>query len=165
MARELSPLPLVAVNTGGLAMLQLGLAWVFARLPELWFVVKYDARRRLAHDRLGLRKWKKLLPDGGNWLGGGFAKARLKSRDRDYLIRFATETRRGEVCHWVAMTLCSGFFLWNPWWGDLVIAAYAVIANLPCILVQRYNRARLMRTSETLKARDKTARGDRALLK
>jgi glycosyl-4,4'-diaponeurosporenoate acyltransferase len=35
------------------------------------------------------------------------------------------------------------FFLWNPWWGDAVIIVYAIGANLPCILAQRYNRLRL----------------------
>jgi glycosyl-4,4'-diaponeurosporenoate acyltransferase len=37
------------------------------------------------------------------------------------------------------------FFLWNPWWSDLIIVAYALTANLPCILAQRYNRARFQR--------------------
>lgn len=37
------------------------------------------------------------------------------------------------------------FFLWNRWWADLIMASYAVLANLPCILVQRYNRLRFQR--------------------
>ena len=36
------------------------------------------------------------------------------------------------------------FLLWNPWWLGLLMFAYAVIANLPCLIVQRYNRARLV---------------------
>ena len=35
------------------------------------------------------------------------------------------------------------FGLWNPWWLWAGQAAYAVTANVPCIAVQRYNRARL----------------------
>ncbi|MCF7734052.1 MAG: hypothetical protein K9N23_20380 [Akkermansiaceae bacterium] len=34
---------------------------------------------------------------------------------------------------------------WNSWWADAVMAAYAIAANLPCILAQRYNRLRLRR--------------------
>ena len=37
------------------------------------------------------------------------------------------------------------FFLWNPCWADLVMVAYALAANLPCILAQRYNRSRFQR--------------------
>ena len=32
-----------------------------------------------------------------------------------------------------------------PWWLGIAMAGYAVVANVPCILVQRYNRARLER--------------------
>jgi glycosyl-4,4'-diaponeurosporenoate acyltransferase len=35
--------------------------------------------------------------------------------------------------------------LWNPWWLGLAMVGYALAANLPCLLTQRYNRARLMR--------------------
>ena len=27
--------------------------------------------------------------------------------------------------------VCHLFFLWNPLWADLVMAAYAIVANLP----------------------------------
>ena len=37
------------------------------------------------------------------------------------------------------------FFLWNPWWADLIMLTYALMANLPCIFAQRYNRLRFQR--------------------
>mgnify|MGYP003343114664 CR=1 FL=1 len=46
--------------------------------------------------------------------------------------------RSGELCHWSALVCAPLFFLWNPWWGDLIVVGYALAANLPCILVQRY---------------------------
>jgi hypothetical protein len=39
------------------------------------------------------------------------------------------------------------FFLWNPPWACAVVEAYGVAANLPFIIVQRYNRAGLLRIS------------------
>ena len=42
------------------------------------------------------------------------------------------------------------FMAWNPWWADLVMIAYALIANLPCILVQRFNRARMQQSLDRL---------------
>jgi glycosyl-4,4'-diaponeurosporenoate acyltransferase len=60
------------------------------------------------------------------------------------LRRFVLETRRGETCHWLAILFTPLFLLWNPWWGFAVNLAYALLANVPCIVAQRYNRARLL---------------------
>jgi hypothetical protein len=35
-----------------------------------------------------------------------------------------------------------------PWWLATAMFGYAVLANVPCILVQRYNRGRLERMLE-----------------
>jgi glycosyl-4,4'-diaponeurosporenoate acyltransferase len=96
-------------------------------------------------ETLGVKRWKERLPDAAPWFKGGFPKARLASRSRGYLERFALETCRGELAHWMAMTTAPLFFLWNrPWVGGLMVA-YAVGGNIPCIIVQRYNRYRLNR--------------------
>jgi glycosyl-4,4'-diaponeurosporenoate acyltransferase len=47
--------------------------------------------------------------------------------------------------HWAVLALSGLFFLWNPWWAGMVMIAYAAAANLPCILIQRYNHLRLAR--------------------
>jgi len=85
------------------------------------------------------------LPDASRWFGGGFAKGTLAGTGPDYLRRFVCETWRGELCHWFAIGFAPAFFLWNPWWADLIMVGYALVANLPCILAQRYNRARFQR--------------------
>jgi glycosyl-4,4'-diaponeurosporenoate acyltransferase len=36
-------------------------------------------------------------------------------------------------------------FLWNWLWVDPVMVLYAIAANGPCLVTQRYNRARLQR--------------------
>ena len=149
MAIELSIGWMIALNVLGWPVLQIGLAWLFTRLPLSCFIARpvwsWEASGRFYEDRMCIKSWKDLLPDGANWFRGGFAKASLASRDRDYLQRFNRETWRGELCHWTAIGLTPLFFLWNPWWADLVMVAYALAANLPCILVQRYNRARIHR--------------------
>jgi glycosyl-4,4'-diaponeurosporenoate acyltransferase len=32
------------------------------------------------------------------------------------------------------------FFTWNPPWACWVMVGYAIFANAPCIIAQRYNR-------------------------
>jgi glycosyl-4,4'-diaponeurosporenoate acyltransferase len=112
-------------------------SWLFK--PRGW------ERGGVFYEALGVRRWKDRLPDAGPWFAGGFAKRDLSSRGPDYLRRFLLETCRGEWAHWLAMAAAPFFFLWNrPWVGGLMVL-YALAGNLPCIIAQRYNRARLAR--------------------
>ena len=112
---------------------------------RLWHV--YFLSERAHHwfyeSLLHIRAWKSLLPDAGGWFVGGFAKQELKSRQPDYLRQFLEETCRGEWSHFIVMIFAPLFFLFNPPWAGWVMLAYGLLANLPCILVQRYNRRRL----------------------
>jgi len=94
---------------------------------------------------LAIKAWKDGLPEAGSLFRGGFSKRRLVGHDREYLEQFRLETRRAERAHWAILALSPVFFAWNPWWLALAMLAYGVAANVPCILVQRYNRARLER--------------------
>ena len=126
-------------------VMQLGVAWMALRLPERWFQQRDEGRTHraeLAMYRrvLFVKLWKRLLPDGASWLGGGFSKAKLQSHQREYLERFVAETRRGEVTHIVALVCSLASFWWNPRSVWPVLVAVAVVLNMPCIVVQRYNR-------------------------
>ncbi len=140
---------IIVLNCAGWPVIQLGLAWLFTRMPESWFdlpsrsVWKFET---WLHERVfHVRRWKDKLPDAAAWFGGGFAKRALATTEPAYLRRFIRETWRGELCHWCALAFLPVFFLWNPWWADLVMVIYAFSANLPCILAQRHNRIRLRR--------------------
>ena len=143
---ELPPIGIILLNVAAIPAIQLGCAWIFTKLPEGWFDAPLPSRPPpRSSSSLFLKKWKRHLPDGASWFAGGFHKRVLMSKDARYLSRFILETRRGEACHWTAMISCSIPFFWNPWWGCWVIGLYAVVANLPCILLQRVNRKRLQR--------------------
>jgi len=140
---------IVALNVGGWLAIQMGLAWAFTKLPVRWFnpgpAFAWERGGRFYERVFRIKDWKDRLPDAAGWFGGGFAKGSLAGKKADYLGRFVRETWRGELCHWCAVGFAPVFFLWNPWWGDLIIVAYALAANLPCILAQRYNRSRFQR--------------------
>lgn len=104
----------------------------------------WEADGRWYEHHLAVRRWKDRLPEAGAVFGGR-SKRHLPSRATADLERFAAETRRAELTHWAL--LCCGplFFAWNPWWLGLVMVAFAVAFNLPFIVIQRYNRARLGR--------------------
>lgn len=126
--------------------------YVAHRLPIRWldedtwlFRLRASERDGRVYDRvLRIKRWKDLLPEAGALFRGGFAKRRVH-RDREYLERFLVETRRAELAHWPILALGPTFYAWMPWWLATAMLGYALVANVPCILVQRYNRARLER--------------------
>ncbi|MHA6482448.1 glycosyl-4,4'-diaponeurosporenoate acyltransferase CrtO family protein [Paenibacillus sp. strain BS8-2] len=144
-------------NAGGWLMIQLGLSYLFTRLPAHWFEPELgrssngtrtrpdvtDAEFRFYERTLRIRFWKDKLPDGGGLFKGGFAKKRLQSRTPQYLGKFAAETRRGEWNHWCAMLPAPLFFMWNEYLIGWIMILYAFVINAPFIAVLRYNRYRL----------------------
>jgi glycosyl-4,4'-diaponeurosporenoate acyltransferase len=98
-----------------------------------------------AYERLGIRRWKDRLPEFGAVFRGGTSKRSLPSRDTPALVRFTAETRRAELVHWAIPLLAPVFAVWNPAWLFGAMVGYAVLANAPCLIVQRYNRGRLQR--------------------
>jgi len=90
-------------------------------------------------------RWKDRLPDGASWFSGGFAKKHLRRSDPEYFDLFVKETCRGELAHWIVILLSPLFFLWNRWYAGIIMIVYALAANIPCIIVQRYNRPQLLR--------------------
>ena len=99
---------------------------------------------------LRIKRWKDRLPEAGALFRGGFSKRRVERHDRAYLDQFLVETRRAELAHWAILALAPTFFIWvavldMPWWLAAAMFGYGIVANVPCILVQRYNRARLER--------------------
>jgi glycosyl-4,4'-diaponeurosporenoate acyltransferase len=138
---------LIAANALGCAALQLTIAAIAVRIDARHFgrdsplYRTHPAEIAFYRRVLRIRRWKSLLPDGAPWVGGAFRKKRLAARDSAYFRQFLLETRRGEAAHWLMLACFPIFFLFNPPWARAVIAVYALAANLPCILAQRYNRA------------------------
>ncbi|MDH4291896.1 MAG: glycosyl-4,4'-diaponeurosporenoate acyltransferase [Dehalococcoidia bacterium] len=115
--------------------------------PESWLYKgrSWEREGRIYKAFLGVRKWKRVLPDGAAVFKSGFRKKHLKNQDALYLQRFIIETCRAELAHWVIFVFSFLFFIWNAWWIGMIMVAYALIVNIPCIIAQRYNRARLKR--------------------
>ena len=139
------------------------LAWILIGLLTGFFVHRLGIRR-LDHDswltrprsfedggrfyerRLHIRRWKDKLPEKGDLFRGGFSKRHIRSRSDAFLERFAAETRRAELVHWMNAVSGPVFLIWCPWGLGLVMVAFGWVAHLPFICIQRYNRARIERT-------------------
>ncbi|WP_276937687.1 hypothetical protein [Ferrimicrobium acidiphilum] len=94
--------------------------------------------------QLQIETWKDRLPEAGGF-GGGMSKRHLLTRQRSALERMYLETVRAELVHTGLLAVQWVPVLWLHAGFRVLPVAYAVIANLPFIAVQRYNRLRLSR--------------------
>jgi glycosyl-4,4'-diaponeurosporenoate acyltransferase len=96
------------------------------------------------YERIGIRRWKDRVPEAGALFTGGVSKQSLHGRNQAALLAFVAETRRAELVHWALAGIGPLFLLWNPWPLALAMVGYAVVANLPFIAIQRFNRGRAL---------------------
>lgn len=148
----MNPLLLITLNVAVWLGWSVTAGYLGHRLGDRWLHRDWGPLRLTGPERSGawfrrirVRRWKDRLPEAGTFFAGGFSKRRLPGRDGPGLERFAMETRRAELTHLLIMAALPVFALWNPWTGMLVNLAYALAANVPCIVVQRYNRMRIER--------------------
>jgi glycosyl-4,4'-diaponeurosporenoate acyltransferase len=93
-----------------------------------------------------IHKWKPFLPDGAKLYKGGFQKKSVKNFESQYFLEFIAETGRAEITHWLQIIPFWVFAFWSPSFVIFPMFVYAMLVNFPCILTQRYNRPRLIRT-------------------
>lgn len=149
---------LIVVNILAWLIIHIGIAWLGTQLPENYFdpnrwpyfSQKWESNGVVYESFFAIRIWKDLLPDGAAMFKGGFRKKNLLGWDPEYLERFEKETCRGEAVHWIVFAFSLLFFLWNPWWVGIIMVLYGIIANIPCIVAQRYNRIKLARIRNRL---------------
>jgi glycosyl-4,4'-diaponeurosporenoate acyltransferase len=104
---------------------------------------RFETGGRWYRRRLRIHLWKDKVPEAGGLFRGGVSKRRLPAYDEAGLQLFARETRRAELAHWWAMCCGLLFVLWNPPLAAGLLIGYGVVANLPFIVIQRYNRFRI----------------------
>ena len=125
--------------------------YVLVRLPAERFATdswltrprRFEDSGRWYQRRLRIRRWKDRLPEKGDMFRGGFSKRHLVDRSDGHLRRFVAETRRAEYVHWCNLGAGPLFLIWCPPLLGAVMIVFGVVAHLPFIAVQRFNRERL----------------------
>jgi glycosyl-4,4'-diaponeurosporenoate acyltransferase len=160
---HLRPAALVAANVAAWAAIHSATGYAVHKLPprslqrDHWLLRARPFERdgRSYVDRLHIRRWKDRVPEAGALFVGGVSKRHVPTDGG--LTRFAVETRRAELGHWLAFGAAPLFALWNTGPITAVMVLYGAVANLPCIAIQRYNRIRVTRI-----LRSRASRSDRA---
>ena len=90
-----------------------------------------------------IKIWKDRIPQYVS--KGGFSKRKIKSLDLNYLNRFVCETYRAETDHFMCCLIMPFLFFLNSLKSSIFLSILIMLGNIPCILIQRYNRCRLRR--------------------
>jgi len=167
LASDLTPLLTCATLWLGWSLLvgacanALPLRWLQAD-PAREFSSSAARISQQAYERwLAIRRWKAWIPDAGDALPGGIRKASLARREAQALRRLIAETRRAELVHWALWPAWLGTALWLPPTGVLLNLLFASLFNLPCLLLQRYNRLRLQRLLQEMEEQGMEERNGR----
>lgn len=149
---DLRPRVTVLANVAWWGAVHAGTGYLVHRLPRRRLQrdrgplrLSWGERAGRPYERLRIRRWKDRLPEAGALFSGGMSKRCVPSSADGGLERFAVETRRAELGHWLALLGGPPAILWNPPAGAVAMVAYGVLVNAPFIVVQRYNRARVAR--------------------
>lgn len=99
------------------------------------------------YTKIGIHKWQNRVPDMSRIFKNLMpAKNLTGSIDTQRLHTMILETCEAEVTHFLlCITGLYCLWLWPGAGGVIVYAIYALLGNVPFILIQRYNRPRLVR--------------------
>jgi glycosyl-4,4'-diaponeurosporenoate acyltransferase len=138
-------------------IIHMGVVYGITRVPQgrftpgawLYRLRNWEQNGKFYQKYFRIKTWKWRLPDGASWMKDrGFPKKILQKRNNSHLIAFHKETCRAELTHWIIVLFAPLFFFWNPLWVGFFMIFYALAENVPLIMAQRYNRARLKRVIE-----------------
>jgi glycosyl-4,4'-diaponeurosporenoate acyltransferase len=128
-------------------LVSLAAGWWWARRPDAalagtgWLtrLRPFEARGTWYERVLHVRRWKGWLPEAGSWFGG----TSKRSMPKGGLAVLRRECVRAELVHWTILAATPLFAVWNPPGLFAAMVVFAVVANLPCIVVPRFTRARI----------------------
>lgn len=112
---------------------------------NLFTIKSYEKNGKIYEDRFKIKAWKNILPDGGSINSYGFEKRRIANRSVAYFEKFIIETKRAELIHWTGILTSTIFLLIYDFPLNILIYLIAIIIDIPFIMIQRYNRPRLIR--------------------
>lgn len=109
-----------------------------------------------AYEKLCIAKWKDVLPDKSKF---AFAQNKTvrKSVGRDasaaHFELLARETCVAEAVHWALLVISPVLLITMTGWMSIAAAVLYGLSNIPFIMIQRYNRPRLVRLYKRMRAR------------
>lgn len=125
-----------------------------------WFRSFSFERNGAIYEKLGIRKWQNKVLDMSRILPRWMPAKNLSGKYKERLPVMIQETCVAEIIHiTVSIVGLRCLWIWPGVGGITVTALHIVLLNLPFILIQRYNRPRLIRLQKKLLAKKKKKEG------
>lgn len=123
------------------------------KLPDKFFCYKkwlyqerdWEKGGSFYQSAFSVKKWKICLPEISEFIIGWFPKKNLNKNDVIYYQRFIVETCKAEFTHWIIIISTFTFYFWDGLFPSMGITIIAFVLNFPYIVIQRYNRPRLIK--------------------
>ena len=116
---------------------------------------EYDWEKSGAiYSKMGIRHWKDRMPDKSKVIKSTVRKQVGKDYSADHLLRLVQETCVAELVHWILVAVSPVLLVTME--GALSVWATVLygLSNLPFIMIQRYNRPRLVRLYQHARRRE-----------
>ncbi|MBO5453914.1 MAG: hypothetical protein J6A69_08150 [Clostridia bacterium] len=126
--------------------------FMFALIPSCVFdikgwrkIFKFEKNGAFYEYYLKITLWKDLIPQFSKMFHFGYKKDKIPVKDLTHYETFVVETIRAEITHILLIIFSPLYYTAIPFgWATFAVVA-SVIANTPCIAIQRYNRIRIMK--------------------
>ena len=102
------------------------------------------------YEKLGVKRRKAHSIDMSKFMKRSFPKQNTLTRDPERLKRLVQEMCNAELVHWVLILFSPVFILLIEGWYGIVISVGYVLSNLNDVIIQRYNRPRILMILERL---------------
>lgn len=106
---------------------------------------KFEQGGKIYERYFKVKLWKSKLPEISDFMRWRFKKKHLAETGSNYLSIFIRESCKAEFTHLLIILSTLLFLLWNDFFSTLLIFVLAFLLNFPYIIIQRYNRPRLIR--------------------
>ena len=123
-------------------------------LPKGWFNSRAFPYKPLdfeagLYKKLRVKQWQNKVPDMSRVFPKLMPPKRLTPEMMDDLPRMIEETCVAELIHALLSVTGLGFlWLWPGGWGIALTVVYILLGNVSFIIIQRYNRPRLVKLLE-----------------
>ncbi len=102
------------------------------------------------YSNINIKHWQNKLPDMSRIAPHIMPAKSMKCDYRSNISKMINETCVAEIIHFALCVLGFGCaFIWHGAWGIIASALYC-ICNIPFIMIQRYNRPRLIRLANVM---------------
>lgn len=142
-----------ALDLGAFLILSIIVTFISTKLPERY----YDYRTWIYKERkwekngefyqhvFKVKRWKDHMPEIADFIKSAFPKNSIKEFSHEYIEKFLLESCRAEFAHWCIILSSIIFLVCQGTAAFVFILLAAILMNAPFIIIQRYNRPRIIR--------------------